>query len=105
METGRPLCRLVPLTSRPAGHIELLHVSVPLEVEVILLADVAHVLVELHGLAGPEHGQAGVEAGLGRVEAGRPDTPFQTVLWGPGPGPEISSILIGRVLQILEIFL
>ena len=72
---------MVPLTTRSAGHIELHHLSVPLEVEIIRGADVAHVLMELHRLPGPEHGQAGVEVGLGWVEAGGPDTGIQAVLW------------------------
>ena len=92
METGGPLSWQVPHTARPAAHIELHHLSVPLEVEILRGADVAHVLVELHGLPGPEHGEAGVEAGLGGVEAGSPDTGVQPVLGGPGPVPVTSHV-------------
>ena len=69
-----------------AGEVVLRHLSVPLEVQT-LGADVAHVVVELHGLAVPGGEQEGVLGGLGGVETLGPDTAVQVVPGRPGHVP------------------
>ena len=56
-QTDWPLLWQVPGAAQLAGDVELLHVSVPLEVQPLLLAHVAHVAVEVNGVSGPSGGQ------------------------------------------------
>ena len=76
-DTDGPHVRLLPGSPWQTGHIELHHVPVPLEEEVVPRADVARVVIELHGVAQPGHRQPGLRGLLGRVQAVRPHTLVQ----------------------------
>ena len=87
------------------SHVELGHLSVPLEVEVLRLADVAHVVPELHRIAIPEEGEAGVGWRWWGIEAGGPHTPVQAVVRAPGLVPVAGHVplLVQRVrLRVVE---
>ena len=90
---------MVPDAARHAGNIELQHVSVPLEVEPLLLTDIAHVTIEIYWVSGPQHGEEGPCWGLWRVETGDPDALVNVVPGRPGLVPVTGHVPL-VVLQV-----
>ena len=87
VKADRPLRWLIPSPILQAGDIVLGHVLVHLKVEVLVLASIADVPIELGRQAVPLESQEGFFWRLWRVKTGHPLAGVQTVVQGPARVP------------------
>ena len=87
VKADRPFCWLIPRPIILASNIVLGHVLVHLKVEVLVLASIADVPVELGRQAVPLKSQESFFRRLWRVKTGHPLTGVQSVVQGPARVP------------------
>ena len=99
-----PLRRLIPLSPRETGDVVTSHIPVPLKVEPLLSADIAHTLGEVDRVPIPDQGQVGECWGQGRVETLHPHTGVQAAVGAPGGVPVAGhvSLCVGFILLFTE---
>ena len=84
VETDGPLCWHIPGTIFETSDIVFLHILVHLKVEVLILAGVADIPVELCGLTIPLKSKESFLRRFRRVEASNPLAGVKVVVQSPG---------------------
>ena len=99
-----PLEWFIPPSPRETGDVVTSHVPVPLKVEPLLSADIAHTVGEVDRRPIPDQGQVGVSRGQGRVETLHPHTGVQAAVGAPGDVPVAGHVFlcVGFILLFTE---